>query len=470
MLSNFPREMTVRKSVMLMGCLAMLTMAAGAPAQADADTTPTATVAAPQDPVARAMTIAADTEAPVADRRRELQALANSNADSAEVWAAYGEVLNAAGEGELALRAFERASQLDPKLYTPWFWIGTLKKRGTPKPDYPAAEAAFRKALEAGSEKPQTLNELAVTLALQGKMDEAVSMWRRAVRQDPQWGVLYTNLMKAASGKRDEAMADGLLADAIAAERFEETSVLIYGTFMADRQRPEKAESAYRRAIAKHPDRPRLHFYLGTALAAQNRKDEALAELRRAREMAVTAGDNAEIIQSTDWEVFRIQFPEEEKQFQEARMLVFGEVADARQRDRNMKKAIGILDKVLARRGDFWNGFFVRGVANRRIDNRPAARADLQRVLDLHPDEPNATMELALLERDERNFARAADLAERATTLAPRDPLFAVNAGLILIEAGRCGKAWEQYGRAVRMVGEQNAAILRDELELRCKE
>jgi Flp pilus assembly protein TadD len=92
----------------------------------------------------------------------------------------------------------------------------------------------------------------------------------------------------------------------------------------------------------------------------------------------------------------------------------------------------------------------------------------LGKVLELNPAEANATMELALLHRDEFQFNEAADLAEKAVSLAPRDPIFAINAGFVLIEAGRCARAWELYRTALRMVGEQNTAPLRDMLELRC--
>jgi len=37
-----------------------------------------------------------------------------------------------------------------------------------------------------------------------------------------------------------------------------------------------------------------------------------------------------------------------------------------------------------------------------------------------------------------------------------------------MLEAGRCERAWELYRAAIRMVGEENAAVLRQELDARC--
>jgi hypothetical protein len=38
-----------------------------------------------------------------------------------------------------------------------------------------------------------------------------------------------------------------------------------------------------------------------------------------------------------------------------------------------------------------------------------------------------------------------------------------------MIEAGRCDRAWELYNQTVKMVGDQNAEVLKIELDTRCK-
>lgn len=416
----------------------------------------------------RALTILADEEMLPSEKRKEIQGLLNANQNSADVWAAYGEALDQVGESDLALRAFIKATELNEDLWSPHFWIGILSKRGTPEPDLPRAEQAFRQALERGAPKARTLNELAVTLALQGMSKEAAALWEEAIAEDPEWGVLYANLMKAAAGIGDEALAAAYIDGAIAAERFDETAVMQYGEFLVRRDKADEAVRVYQKAIAAHPQNARLRFYLGLALSEMGEKEKALEELFAAKRLA-SSGSAPDVAQSAEWEIFKIEHPRDERHFQRAVELVFNPEPNTKKREKNLKEAVNILDAILGKHDHFWNGYFVRGVAHRRLDQREKAAADYARVMELHADEPNVTMEMALLKRDEHDFESAADLADRAIELAPRDPVFAVNGAFIMIEAGRCERAWELYRRALRMVGEENTQVLLDELEIRCR-
>lgn len=405
------------------------------------------------------------------ERKRELlQELVNKHPGEADVWSAYGEVLEAAGNDAVALAAFEKAVELDPNSYTPWLWIGILSKRGTPEPDLKRAEQAFRRAITEGAPKPRALNELAVTLAIQGRLKEAAGFWESAIEADPEWGVLYANLMKAATALRDEELAEKYLAGAIDAERFDPSSVLIYGGYLTERGKPARAARLYGLALERFPENPRLLYYEGIALAESDQEEKALASFQKAHGLAKAKPDFAEIVQPAEFEMFRLRFPGDEKDFQSARKLVFDQEDSGKKLKKNMEKAVKRLGPLIEKHPEFWNGYFVRGVAYRRMDDRDEARADFDRVLELFAEEPNTIMQLALLERDEHNFAKAAELAERAVKLAPRDPTHTVNAGLIMIEAGRCDEAWDLYNRTVKMVGEANAEVLRIELEARCKE
>ncbi len=448
--------------------VAGLAVAAGA--GAEEATTPTLELAAAErTPEDEALDILADDAILPAEQRARLQALSNAHPDSADIWAAYGECLARAREGELALAALERAVRLDPKLYSPWYWIGIVYKRGAPSPDLERAEAAFMEAIKNGAPRPATLNELGVTRAMQGKFKESVEAWRAAIEDDPQWGVLYSNLFKAALRSGEEKLVARLIDGAIAAQRFEESAVMIYGEHLVQSGKGADAAEVYRRAIAAHPDRPRLRYYRGLALAAAKKRPEAEAALLEAQAMAAAPEtSDREILQAAEWELFRLRNPGDEKDFQKARELVFAQEESASRREKNLKRAIESLTKLAAKHPDFWNAYFARGVAYRRLDDRASARADLGKVLSIRSDEPNATMELALMDRDDYRFEEAANGAEAAVRLAPRDPMFAINAGLIMLEAGRCERAWELYRAAIRMVGEENAAVLRVELDARC--
>ncbi|MCC7391329.1 tetratricopeptide repeat protein [Candidatus Sumerlaeota bacterium] len=449
-------------------------IASAARAQEPAATTtaqqePTATLSA-NSPADRAMKILTDDNMPIEERRVEILKIVNDNPNDAESWAAYGEALEKLGERDKALMAFQKATELNPKLYSPWQWLGILYKRGNPAPDYAKAEEAFRRAITEGAPRPSTLNELAVTLALQGKSKDAVAAWKQAIEADPEWGVLYNNLFKVATNLRDEKLCMEYFDRALHAKRFEESAVMQLGEYFIATGKNSRAVEIYNKATEAHPDNARIRYYYASALAADGKKNDARAEFNNAITIAKKSNEVSDVVQSAEWALFKLDNAKAEKDFQAARKLVFQPEVDWAKMKPDLEKAVKQLNPLIEKYPDFWNGYFVRGVAYRRLNEVALAEKDLQKVLSLHPDEPNATMELALMKRDQYDFAAAADFAEKAIALAPRDPMFAINGGLIMIEAGRCDRAWELYRISAKMVGEPNAAILRDQLEARCKQ
>ncbi|CAN5462645.1 hypothetical protein BH09SUM1_BH09SUM1_33470 [soil metagenome] len=417
------------------------------------------------DPVA----ILQDEAMSLEERAARLQDLANASPDSAEAWTAYGEILEKQNQDARALLAFDKASQIDPHLYTPWLWICIIAKRGAPEPDLPRAETALRTALAAGAPKARTLNELGVTLSLSNRMKESADTWKQAIAEDPDWGVLYNNLLKAATKLDDEGLARQQIAGAITAKRFEESAIMQYGEYMIAHKKYDAAIDGYRRALEAHPDNARIRYYYGVALGESGDRDEALIQLSKARDQAASSATPGDVAEASEWAVFGLRYPKEEKKFQEARGLVFTKVENSADMAKNLRRAISTLDPIVEKHPDFWNALFVRGVAHRRLNEPEAAAKDYEKVLSLYSNEPNTTMELALLKRDAHDFAGSAELAAKAVELAPKDPAFAMNAGFIFLDADRCEAAWDQYRRALRMVGEQNSAPLKDELDIRCK-
>ncbi len=421
-------------------------------------------------PVDQAFALLENRSISVDERVAELRILANAHGEIADIWAAYGEALERAGNDEMALKAFERATQLDPDIYSPWLWIGIISKRGTPRPDLERAEVAFRRALKAGAPKGRALNELGVTLALRGNYKEAISAWESALETNPDWGVLYSNLVKAATEQGDLEKVDTYIDRALQSEPFQESAILIYGKYLFDQGDYRATSYLYRKAIKFQPGFEEFHFYLANSLAERGRTKGALLHYNKAEELALEKDPaNSEILQAVEWEKFRLRYPDAEKEFQKARKKVFEPERTLEAMEANMEDAIEVLSPLLLEYPDFWNGYFVRGTAYRRLGNFEAAMEDFKRVLSLFPEEPNTTMQMAFLYADQYELEPAVELAKKAIELAPRDPTFAMNAAFILIEAGECDEAWSLYDKVLRMVGERNAAPLLDLLEIKCK-
>lgn len=436
------------------------------PSEATQERTP----AAPKPPKEQALEILADENLTARERATKLRALANAHPDDGSAWSAYGEALEQAGDYSRAMEAFERASRVDSSLYTPWLWIGILAKRGIPEPDLPRAERAFRRALTEGAPRPRTLNELGVTLALQNKGDEAIRAWRQAIDADPEWGVLYNNIIRMARSMGRNDLMHEMAERALHAERFEPAAIYLYGEWLLANRRGDDAIAFYEKAMEAHPDNLRFRFSHALALVQMGRKEAAMEKLREVNRIATEESPLSELALASNWEIFKLEHPRDESSFQDARNVIFSFSDGNHARPRDLNRAIRTLDSIIEKHPDLWNAHFARGRAQRLLGEYEEAEENLKRALEILPGEPNSTMDLALIRRDQYQFDEAADLADQAIERAPRDPLFAINGGLIMVDAGRCERGWELYRRLQRLTDEQFAVLLLDQLELNCRE
>jgi tetratricopeptide (TPR) repeat protein len=118
-------------------------------------------------------------------------------------------------------------------------------------------------------------------------VDRAVSAGHEAIRLDAQNAEAHYNLGKALEdqGKPDEAIAEYRLAIRLRPDFAEAYNGL--GAALCDRKRDYAgAEAAFRAAIRLRPEDAQAHYNLGNALAGQGKFDEAVAEYRRAAEIA----------------------------------------------------------------------------------------------------------------------------------------------------------------------------------------
>ncbi len=368
----------------------------------------------------------------------------------------------------MALAAFDRAADSDPSLYSAWQWIGTLNKRL--RLDLPRAEMAFRKARDLGAPPAPVNNELGVTLAIQGKFDEALLAFDQALLADPDWGILYNNAIKAAIAGRRTSKARDYFLRAIDAKRFEQNGLLMWGDHLMQSGEFEEAAADYQLALARHPDNARIRYDRGAALSRMGKKhrEGAIAELTRARDDARRAGDSW-TVRGAERTLFAVQFPDDEKKFQAAVKEVFAMEKDPERKVKQAQGAIRRLDPIVAAHPDFFNARFTRAVALRMTGDTMRARADLEHVLSLHPDEGNALIQMALLLRDEGELGGATDYARRAAKAAPRDPTVLMNAAFIELDAGNCPEATALCNQVDALAGPGASEPVRIEISARCK-
>jgi len=385
--------------------------------------------------------------------------------ENADAWAALGELLVRQGSDEQALNALKQATQRDPNLHSPWHWIGIVEKR---RGNLDAAIAAFDAAMRAGGPKAIELNEKAVAQARAGRMNEAYASWQGALAADPGWGVLHANALKAAVALKDEEAARRHFEAGIAAERFEETTALMWTDWLLKGKRAKEALAAYRATLDKHADAYRVRYSYAMALKDDGKAKEAIPELRRALASA-RAADDLSIASAVEKSLFAIEHPDRMKDLVRAEKMIDAESQGNEPDREKLRKAIALMDPVIAENPRLWEPRLMRGVAHRRLGDAEAALADFRAVLAEAPDQPNATLNIALVHRDRGEFAEAATLARKAAETAPKDAMVAANAALVLMDANDCAGAKAVVERAGDALPVANAAEIRARIEQGCR-
>ena len=119
----------------------------------------------------------------------------------------------------------------------------------------------------------------------QGKLDEAVACYRRALQLQPDHAEAHNNLGNALQdqGKLDEAVACYRRALQLKPDFAEAHNNL--GVALQEQGKLDEAVACYRRALELEPDYAEAHYNLGNVLLDQGKLDEAVACYRRALEL-----------------------------------------------------------------------------------------------------------------------------------------------------------------------------------------
>jgi tetratricopeptide (TPR) repeat protein len=416
----------------------------------------------------KALALLNATEQDLDERIREVAAIVASDPNNPTTWAVLGELRLEAGESETALLAFERAVAKDPTLASSWHWIGTLKKR---RGDLEGSLQAFENALANGAPRSQQLNEIAVTLAMMGRANDALKRWDEAIDADPQWGVLYTNAMKGALMRGDEKLARQYFDRGLEAERFEEVMVLMWGDHLVQKGREKDALQVYEAGLAKKPDSARILYAQGMTMKERRLNEEAVVALGKSREAAIAQEDFA-TREAAAKALFSIQHPEAHRRLVRATEKVNTPWSEEKKLEAEMIEARTLLDSVIVEHPDLWEPYLLRGTALRRLNNGEAAEADFAKVLSIIPDQPNAHINMAILEQQSGDVDAARSHAGKAIAASGSDWTIALTAGFLYVEMGDCDAAREMVREARRRlpagIPEDPTQVLADEIAAIC--
>jgi Flp pilus assembly protein TadD len=148
--------------------------------------------------------------------------------------------------------------------------------------------ASLRQAAEVEPQNPLYRNAVGAVLLNVGRFPDAQAEFQKAVELDPTYADAFHNLGSAYAeqGKWDEAIGayKKALAQTIYASPENTYNNLGYAYWALDRRKD--AEDAFRAALQLEPKLVPSHFWLGVLLQKEGRGDEAKAHLRAARDLA----------------------------------------------------------------------------------------------------------------------------------------------------------------------------------------
>jgi tetratricopeptide (TPR) repeat protein len=143
----------------------------------------------------------------------------------------------------------------------------------------------YRRAIAIESGYAPAYNNLGTALRASGRVGEAIDAYERSLQKLPDYPDAHYNLANALleQGRSDEAAAHLRIAS-----RSLPTSAGVHnnlGKALADKGRLEEAAGELRQAVALEPGSATAHHNLGNVLASQGQIEEAFTHLRRAVEL-----------------------------------------------------------------------------------------------------------------------------------------------------------------------------------------
>jgi len=173
---------------------------------------------------------------------------------------------------------YSSVCQLDPLDAEAWFMLGTLNAQLGAAAD---AEACFRRAAAIQPRRPEIHYNLAKTLEIQGRDEQALQSYREALRLKPDFAAAYTNMgaLYQARGQFEEALASH--REAVRLAPLAEAHYNL-GNVLKKMARFEEAAASYRAALRVKPDFVEAHNNLGIVLYELYRLDEAAESYEKA--------------------------------------------------------------------------------------------------------------------------------------------------------------------------------------------
>jgi protein O-mannosyl-transferase len=175
------------------------------------------------------------------------------------------------------------------------FWLATLRRNSDCPMAYynlglayfqqgrlDEAISQYRKVLQINPDETDALNNLGSAFLQQGRLDEAIAQYRKALAIKPDSAETHYNLGNALfqQGRTDEATAQ--YQEALAIKPDSAMAHYNFANALLQQGRLDEAMAHYQKALAIKPDYAEAYNNLGNVFVQQGRMDEAIAHFQKA--------------------------------------------------------------------------------------------------------------------------------------------------------------------------------------------
>jgi Flp pilus assembly protein TadD len=317
------------------------------------------------------------------------------------------------------------------------------------------AIAEYRKALEIKPDYSEALNDLGVVYYEKGDLEAAIAQYRKALETQPDSANIRYNLGNALAshGKLEEAIAQ--YRTALKAAPNDGKVVNNLGISLGKNGQLDEAITLYRQFLKVAPDNAKALNNLGVALLTKGDLDGAMAQYRKALEVAP---DNAEALRNLgsalqakgDWEAAIEQYHKALKIAPDNAEAIYN-LGSAMERKGENEGAIEQYRKALEIKPDYVEARNSLGAALYAKGDREAAIEQYRKALETQPDYAEARNNLGVALYAKGDLEAAIMHYRKALELKPNYAEAIHNLGSALATKGEYEAAIEQYRKALEI-------------------
>jgi len=212
------------------------------------------------------------------------------NPEFAEAYVNKGSMLSKLGEHESAIVCLSKAIELKPEMAAAYWNLATVYiKINKLAESIDCRQKAF--ALEPRLITAESLNDLGTAIGQEGKFEEAINYYKKAIELQPNYYLAYLNwgISLNQIGQFNEAIEH--LQKALQLKPDSGEAYGNIGKALIELNKISEGIAYYEKAVKLQPNSATAHFNLGTALTQQDKFEEAIAELQKAVELQPDLGE-----------------------------------------------------------------------------------------------------------------------------------------------------------------------------------